>query len=213
MVDCLRTKEIYESYGACCNKIIIVGSPEHDKLFSYLNLNTYDNKKIVLALPQLCEHNLLDYKTHVTEIEYLVQVLNNLGQKTTICIHPKQNISDYLYLEDYPNILVSRKFLVDEISDAKIFISTYSSTVLWSVLCEIPCILIDFYSLKYNLFNDINGVFKFTNKTKFESYLRKLSTCKKTYEEHKLLQVNDSKKYGILDGKSLNRILHIFNES
>ena len=94
----------------------------------------FDPKRetVIIGMPQLLEHDLTDEKTHWEEIEYLVGAAASDKINLVLSLHPKQDKVRYEYLEKKFNAVISPKPLRDVMALAKIYLSTYSGTTLWS---------------------------------------------------------------------------------
>ena len=223
IVDCEYTKNYYVNEGISEDNVYSIGNLENDDLNNsikeknrilqslvtkkIINLN---KKIIILGVPQLYEHNLLSREKHFKEIKYLVDSISKENINLILSLHPKMNRSEYDYLEK-KNVVISEYKLKNIMAISDIYISTYSSTVLWSIQLGIPSILVDFYDMNYKSYNQFEGVVKFTNKYKFELYLKTLIQDESKYLEHKQKQFKNSLKLGILDGKSSDRFLKIID--
>jgi len=98
------------------------------------------NKKIILiSLPQLAEHDLLNWDKHWVEINFLIKSLVKLNENLIISLHPKMNLNKYTFLEKKYKCKIARENLSDILPIADLFIATYSSTIVWAVLCGIIC--------------------------------------------------------------------------
>ena len=106
-------KDLYVSRGVDENKIKVVGDGVYDHIYKrYLDkdaikkktLKKYkldnDKKIVIVALPQLGEHNILPWDKHWEEINYLMKNLDDLNQNILISLHPKMNRDRYLFLEE-----------------------------------------------------------------------------------------------------------------
>ena len=96
-----------------------------------------DKKIIICALPQLAEHNILDWENHWKEIEFLVSTISSRKQNLILSLHPKMEREKYLFLEEKYNCKIAEERLFEFLPIADLFIATFSSTIIWSVFCEI----------------------------------------------------------------------------
>ena len=166
LADGEETKERYVRLGANPDKIIITGHPSHDRLYEqYIKksmvkedlvqkYNLDKTKKIIiLSLPQLAEHNVYNWDIHWKEINFLCRIFSNVDANVLISLHPKMKYETYKFIEQQYKIYIAKEKLADILPVADIFSATFSSTVQWAVLCEIPAIVFDFYGLNYTCYD------------------------------------------------------------
>lgn len=97
--------------------------------------------------------------------------LDRLNENILISLHPKMEKLKYKFLEEKYNSIIVEERLVNILPIADIFISTFSSTVLWSVLCGIKTIVIDFYNLEYKMYDFLTSIAKVNEKEKLYKVL------------------------------------------
>jgi len=178
-------KEHYIRNGNDPKKIKSIGDISYDNLYKNYKkkdelkdelLKKYNldkNKKIIItALPQLAEHNLLSWKEHWKEINFLVGSVDSLQEINLISLHPKMNFDNYKYLQAKYNCMIIDESLSTFLPVADMFIATFSSTVFWSILCGVKTVIVDFYCFNYSFFNFLTSVVKVNDKNVFEKKLR-----------------------------------------
>ncbi len=205
--------------GLETDNLVITGRPEHDKLFhlfqqkSELKSSIYqrygfkmDSPLIVVALPQLWEHGVLDWGAHKEHIQELMQVLRSLEVNILISLHPKMDAKNYTFIEDSYQAVIAQERLFDILPAADVFVASYSSTVQWAMLCEIPTIVEDFVGLRYSVFDRYPGVKIVRNSQEFAQALRKVLQD----AEHRRKLIADMRRFksqiAPFDGKALHRI-------
>ena len=178
-------KEHYIRNGNDPKKIKSIGDISYDNLYKNYKkkdelkdelLKKYNldkNKKIIItALPQLAEHNLLSWKEHWKEINFLVGSVDSLQEINLISLHPKMNFDNYKYLQAKYNCMIIDESLSTFLPVADMFIATFSSTVFWSILCGVKTVIVDFYCFNYSFFDFLTSVVKVNDKNVFEKKLR-----------------------------------------
>ena len=215
-------KNLYMHSGVDESKIRVVGDVIYDHIHKQHSIRNVirknilkkysldDNKKIIIiALPQLGEHEELPWARHWQEINFLVKSLESLGHNTLISLHPKMNKKNYKYLENMSNCKILDERLFDSLPSADLFVATYSSTVIWSVLCGIRTVIVDFYGFKYTMYDFLQSIRKVEEKEKF------ISTLKNSLNE----SIDFSKDWEILskdrvfDGKTIQRYINLIKEN
>lgn len=219
LVDGEEAKLRYIEQGCSEEKITVTGHAAHDVLYeNYRNREEHSETLrvkysiggellVVMALPQMGEHGLLPWKEHWYEINYLGKVLQSHGIRALISLHPKMNRMQYQFLEDKYNQKIVDERLNDILPAADIFLSTFSSTLEWAVLCQIPSIVFDFYGLNYNCFDWMNGINVVNDKTLFEKKLYRLLHDKAYRLKLKENNKRDAMMISPFDGNCMSRIV------
>lgn len=216
-VDCELTKKKYLEFGIDENKIKVNGLLEHDLIFSaFQNKKTIKDsfhldilkKTIVLAVPQGYEHHLISKELHFEIIESIIKAILKYPVNLVLSLHPKMDINNYLFLEEKYQLQISRKSLRDFIVISDLFISTYSSTVLWSSLLKIPCLIFDLYNLNYDCYRELKNVKCTIGLKDFEQNLE----IKFNLLSSSNIESSFDNNYGVLDNKAFNRFEMSINE-
>jgi len=226
LADGEETKQRYIMLGCKPEKIIITGHPTHDNLYGLYknrhslrnNLNReygFDpNKKLIIAaLPQLAEHGIKDWKTHWDEIRFLCNTFSQLQANCLISLHPKMKYNQYKFIEDEYNIPISKQPLSEILPAADIFASTFSSTIQWAVLCQIPSIVFDFYGFNYTMYDYLTGIRIINKKTELLGELEKLIKDESYYAHMAAEQKRFSDYISPFDGKCMKRIADVIIRS
>ena len=166
-------KSLYIKNGVINKKIRVLGDISYDRLYMRLASKKkikevitkkydLDNQKkiIVIGLPQLGEHNLLPWDQHWEEINFLVNSACNLKQNILISLHPKMDKNKYEFLESKFYCKILEEKLVDVLPIADLYIASYSSTIVWSILCGIKAIVVDFYGLNLTMYDFLTSIKK-----------------------------------------------------
>ncbi len=149
-VSNLYHKNISIENGIDQEKIKLIGDINYDQL--YINYKKTINKTntIILAVPQFFEHNYCTFAEAKKRIEYLVEISSSINNFNLILsLHPSMKYDNYQYLENKYSCKISKKPLFEILPSAKLFICTQSNTIIWSTLCHINTIVVDFYDWDY----------------------------------------------------------------
>lgn len=214
-------KEHYIKNGVDLSKIKIVGDISYDQLYlNYVNrenikeiiLKKYSldkNKKIIIvALPQLGEHNQLSWDKHWKEISFLMESLTILEKNILISLHPKMDRKSYEFIKDKYSCIILDERLSYVLPIGDMFIATFSSTILWSVLCGIKTVVIDFYGLNYKMFDFIKSIKKVNDKNKLKSTIINTLHSKVDFTE----DWNSLSREKVFDGKTIKRYIDLIKE-
>jgi hypothetical protein len=215
-------KDIYINRGVDERKIKVVGDGAYDHINKqYLQrevlkqkiLKKYSldgNKKIVIvALPQLGEHNILPWERHWEEINFLMESLTKLDQNILISLHPKMDRKKYEFLENKYNCSILDERLADVLPIADMFVATFSSTVVWSILCGIKTVVVDFYELNYTMYDFLTSIKKVDKKENLKATLETtLSEDIDFSKDWKSLSRDE-----VFDGQTIQRYIKLINEA
>ena len=160
--------------GVNKNKIYTLGNPEYQLIYKnfmnryklkrkiYENYNFDSSKKLIIAsMPQWYEQGQISLKVHKREIKFYTDILRSTNFNILLSLHPRQNIKDYLYLEN--NVMrISKEKLSNIISCSDKYVSNISSTIIWSVLLGIPITVYNPIDLEYSSLSKLKSV-KFCN--------------------------------------------------
>lgn len=214
-------KDLYISRGIKEKKIRVVGDGVYDHIYKQYSqqeetkqniLEKYSldiSKKIVIvALPQLGEHIILPWKQHWEEISFLMKSLDSLDHNILISLHPKMDRKKYEFLEDKYNCTILDERLADILPIADMFVATFSSTVVWSVLCGIKTVVVDFYGLNYTMYDFLTSIKKVDKKENLKATLETtLSEVIDFSKDWKSLSRDE-----VFDGKTIQRYIQLINE-
>ena len=222
LADGEETKKRYIRFGCKQEKIIVTGHPTHDNLYGLYNnrhnlrndLNQKydfdpDKKLIIIALPQLAEHGIKDWKSHWDEIRFLCDIFSGQQTNCLISLHPKMKYDQYKFIEDEYNIPISEPPLSEILPAADIFAATFSSTIQWTVLCGIPSIVFDFYGFNYTTYDYLTGIKIINKKTELYGELDKLIKDENYYAHMSAEQKRFSDYISPFDGRCMERIVNI----
>jgi len=207
-------------------KVQVVGQYSHDALYeSYAKRTplrreisaTYfpesgGNNLLILALPQLFEHNIQNFDLAMQEIDYLVKTLSEIENlNILISLHPKMRPENYAFVKHYKGVNISRKRLYDILPSADLYISAFESTITWSLMCGVISIYIDFYKLGLDL-SKYNGCIVLAERDNFGRDVNLLceSISPQEYSEDEIPQ--QARGLPPFDGHSGDRILLALQE-
>lgn len=216
----LYLKKYYIKKGVKVEKIKVIGDVAYDLLYKNYNskfkilnntlkkYNLMSKKIVIVALPQLAEHGILPWNKHWEEVDFLLSSIDKLNCNIIISLHPKMNRKSYLFLEKKYNCLISEERLLNILPIADMFIATYSSTVLWSVLCGIKTLVVDFYCLNHRIFDFLESVKIATNKQTFVDLLKKIELQEVDFASDWESLSRDQ----VFDGKTIERYVDLIGQ-
>lgn len=83
----------------------------------------------IFSIPQLAEHNLVSWETHIFNIEFLTDVLTKEFGHILLSLHPKSKKESYIYLEKY-NVTFLEEPLREVVGGADYLAAVSTSSVL-----------------------------------------------------------------------------------
>jgi hypothetical protein len=220
MVDSQRTKDDLVKVGTKPDKIYVTGHHIFDELFNvkkrkikvnermnYKYKNLSSNKKIIFAVPHLAEHGLIDWQEHWEKLDLICDNLKVYSGNFDIFIslHPKMVKEDYMFLEYKYDFKILIEPLSNVLPVADYFIATFSSTVYWSVICNIRTLILDIHGLSYKDFDWIKNIIVCKEVSKLNLYLKYFLSENQSVEIRKETVLHEN-----FDGNCIDRIkLHL----
>jgi len=198
----------YKSLDMDINKLSIVGDVSYielyktykdkddiaKKIIKKYNLN--EKKFIIVSLPNFAYHRLITEDAESKYLSNLFNVLTNMDDyNILISLKPAMKKDDYIYLEKNYNFTILDEKLMSVLPISDIFILTSSSTIIWSLLCGIKTIKLDYMA-------------------KFDGYFPYSSICRINEEENLLANIKSAIKQDVDysdDWKLLSRDI-VFNK-
>jgi hypothetical protein len=222
---CQNSKYFIDKYikeEVSSQKLLLVGDVSYDSIYkAYLQKDElkqvlikkyfleYSRKLVIIALPQWFEHGFISWSEQVKHVNFIVESVCRLGQNVFISLHPKMAHERYHFLESKYSCVILRERLADVLPVADMFIASYSSTVLWAVLCGIPTIVVDFIKLNDSSYDFLSSI-KIVKKNHFfhTHLVSKLNQPVDFSSDWKNLSRDD-----VFDGCTMRRYLDIINKT
>lgn len=221
LVDGNWTVKRLTTWGVPKDKLVVTGKLEHDLLYQrHQNRETYKNQVgeryqlaqnspiVIAALPQLGEHHILPWDQHWLVQHEICRTLSKYFDNVLLSLHPKMEPDQYRFLEEKYGVILLRDRLDEVLPAADVFVvGQGSSTALWSILCEIPTVVCDWYGLDLRAFESFESLKLIKSVEDFRAIIDRLS-CSASYRR----QLSDKavmEKASIspFDGLSTDRIL------
>lgn len=148
-------------------------------------------------------------------MRFLAQALRDQGGNVLISLHPRMDPAQYQFLEKEYHLPIARQRLAEILPAADLFLATFSSTVLWAVLCRIPCLVVDFYNFGYNDFDFITGVEQVDRREEFAPRLAELLSPAGQERRDHLSRENQrwAEELSIFDGHCRQRLVQALVEA
>lgn len=211
-------KKLYIKNGVAPKKIRVLGDISYDMLHKQfidkkkikeeiIKKYSLDNKKqiIIIGLPQLGEHDYLSWDKHWEEINFLVSSVDSVNQNVLLSLHPKMDRNKYEFLESKYCCKILEEKLVNVLPIADIFVAFYSSTVVWSILCEIKTIVVDFYNLNWTMYDFLTSIKKIQIKSDLIPTLKSTLNSEVDFSRDWLSLSRDD----VFDGNTIQRYIDL----
>ena len=93
-----------------------------------------------------------------------------------------------------------------------LYLASVSATIRWAIACAQPVINYDVYQMRYKDYADVEGVITVYDKSSFETVLKRLTNDRNYYNLLEEKQKEAAPGWRILDGKSSERMLKLFDD-
>ena len=222
LVDSKREKNRLVKLGGNRDRYIVTGLTTHDTLYSqFINKSTYKTEfkekynlnsepNLFISLPQYFEHGLCEEAEHFFIINQMIDVLSQLNINIFISLHPKMNITNYTHLDIKNNVHILNEPLSSNLICADIFLATYSSTVTWALMCDIPVVIFDHINLAYDDFYSEFFIPLALNND--EILVNVKNILLENLNNDNLINSNLKSEISPFDGKCLKRIVNAISE-
>lgn len=102
------------------------------------------DKVVIFAMPQLAEHNCVPWDIHRDNMVVIIKEILKIFDEVLISLHPKSQISDYVFLKQYGKISFLEERLRDVIAGADILAAVSSSSVVrWADIIDISAVVFE----------------------------------------------------------------------
>jgi hypothetical protein len=186
---------------------------EAGKKSLYSELNMEPGKKILLCalppnqFPRACEFN--DYDSLLA---YWTQSLESIpGWSVLVRPHPRQTEGEIRNLARY-GVKITTHDTASLIPLCDLYLASVSATIRWAIACGKPVINYDVYQMRYKDFTDVEGVITVHDKSSFETVLKRITGDRIYYKLVEEKQKEAAPGWGMLDGKSSERMLQLFED-
>lgn len=108
--------------------------------------------------------------------------------------------------------IVTSDGLAELIPLCDLYIASISATIRWAIACGKPVLNFDIYKFRFDDYAAAKGIITVESKTDFFKSLNKFTRDQNYYQQMAEKQTKFKAEWGILDGKSGERILDLFND-
>jgi hypothetical protein len=156
---------VCERSGIPASRLVAIGSPalqfqyerrqERERLRAELGVRQ-EQMLIMLAVPQLWEHRMIEEAAHFAFVDRLFAVLAKRKTETIVSLHPKMDRGRYAARVRAAGLRLADRPLMEILAAADLFIAgAYSSTIRWAMAVSIPCVNLDLWQLDESTYRHI----------------------------------------------------------
>lgn len=206
--------------GVSADKVVVTGKPSVDGLADLINnadiadlREKYGipagNKVILCAVPQLGEHGLLPWETHMQETEFLFEQMSKLPNTSVLLsLHPKMDPKNYEPLARKYEAQIPDARVYSLLPLCDVFLATASSIVVQAIAIHKPSVVVDFSRLDpEDFYVGAPGVITLWEHADLYPTLEQLLTDDGFYIDQQSAQEKEGDKWALLDGKCTERVV------
>ncbi|MBN1572789.1 MAG: CDP-glycerol glycerophosphotransferase family protein [Deltaproteobacteria bacterium] len=207
--------DLFKKQGVPEKKMVLTGKPSMDAVYCAsqkdkrevilreLGLSERD-KVLLCAVPQLAEHEIMSWEKHWKEIEFLLSTFMKFSNMSVVLsLHPRSNLEDYRKLSEKYRATIAGRRIYELLPIADVFVATFSTTVMYAVGIGTPTVVVDFYSLGYDIYDNLPGVKIVREIDKLAATLHHLNSG---VGKRIKMKKEDERRWILLDGKCTDRI-------
>ncbi|MCX5831440.1 MAG: hypothetical protein NT140_06080 [Deltaproteobacteria bacterium] len=219
--------QLYERAGLDREKYVLTGALSDDVIFSnrrdsfgprevlYKELDLPLGRPLILVSitpdQSLADHPGTEFNTYEQIVGFIMHVVSGAkGYNVIVSPHPRadSNVIKRFLSNNARVVDVSIESLMPL---ADIFIAEPSSTFRLAIACSTPAICYDMWGYEFPEFESEEGIITVETMAEFESILSRLVSDSSYYKNVKDHQAARSEEWAILDGRSGERILSLFD--
>ena len=179
----------------------------------YQKLNLTEGQRLLLcALPPSQFPRECEFSDYASLLSNWMQALASIqGWNVVVRPHPRQAQSDIAILEKF-GVKVTTLDTASLVPLCDLYVASISATIRWAIACGKPVINYDVYQMKYSDYSEVKGVLTVYRWQDFISILNRLTSDELYFGEVQRFQQADNTQWGMLDGKSADRILKLIHD-
>lgn len=213
----------YFKEGLSNDKVVLTGSVNDDVLLELLKSREKRKQELysqfsfkedlpLIVFSFIPEYpNNTMYKTYSKYINSVSASLNQLSKFNVLYqFHPAVPQEQRDLTKKF-KLSVSDISTIELISMADLYMTSYSSTIRWAIAASVPVIHLDLYSFDYDDFKSCSGVKFVSTEKEFDEVVGQLNNDNGFYLNLKTKQNENANDWGMLDGKSGERIINLID--
>jgi hypothetical protein len=205
--------------GTYESKMVVTGKPSTDQIYEIIHKGDMDlicnemgipsGKKVLLcAVPQLMEHELVSWERHWWEVIFLLDTFSRLRDVSVVLsLHPRSYPPEYQAVAERYGAVIAKRRIHELLPLCDVFLATFSTTVMFAVGIGKPTVVVDFYDLNYDVYDQAPGVVVVRRRDLLLPTLERLFYDKRYYTDMTALQKEHATDWVVLDGKCTERVV------
>lgn len=221
-------KAYYLKAGIKAAKLRVVGAVYDDQLANYRAANEKELPRVLRELNLTTDKPLLliggcpnqlasivpacDFADMESIARFVMKSIQPLQDVYQVVVRPHPNYPEFGPLcESFG----AKSTMIDTarlVALSSLYIAFASATLRWAIACCVPCINYDVFHYDYKEFAAVRGVFNVSEQEAFRNAIQALRPGSVAYEEARLALEANEGYWGLLDGKSADRISELIKE-
>lgn len=153
-----------------------------------------------------------EFDNYEALIDFWVGRLSRLKDVDVLLqLHPAVTPEQEKYIRS-KGIPVSDRNIANLIPLCDVFVTSVSSVIRMAIVCQIPVLNFDVYRFGYKDYVEATGVVTVSSKDEFADMLNRLASDREFRDSIKARHSVYSSEWGLLDGKSSERMLKLFDD-
>ncbi len=179
---------LHKIMGIDEKKLKLIGDVSLDKLFYNFNkkvdINNFIYKKynldrskklMLVGLSHWWEHNMADKATHFDIVNHTLEstLIFKKDYNILVVLHPSMEKRNYTFLESKYKIQIINDSTSDILPAVDLYVTNYSSTVIWSILCNIKTLVVGYHK-NFTIYDHFKSIEIVKNKNELLKSLERL---------------------------------------
>jgi hypothetical protein len=153
----------------------------------------------------------VEFTNHAEVVAFWINVLAATGWNVVVNLHPHLK-PELITLGAHPNVRLCQRPVAELLPLCDVFVACISATIRWAIAAAKPVLNHDLYRYGYDDYRSAPGVVHLTTRDEFSREVMRIAGDAAYREQLTLAQASVAADWGVLDGKSSERLLAIFSE-
>lgn len=151
-----------------------------------------------------------EFVSHDEVVTFWINGLAATGWNVVVNLHPHLN-PEKIALGNHPNVRLCQRPVAELLPLCDVFVACISATIRWAIAAAKPVLNHDLYRYGYDDYRSAPGVVHVTTRDEFSREVARIVADAAYLEEIRLAQAAVAEDWGVLDGKSGERLLDLFS--
>lgn len=226
-VECLALGRHHANSGLPLSKLHVVGSCTLDRMAVILQNAAYLKTKLLQELGLVVDQPMFlaaippdqfntqrpgcEFVSHAEVVTFWIDALAATGWNVVVNLHPHLK-PEQINLGGHPNVRLCERPVADLIPLCDVFVACISGTIRWAIAAGKPVLNHDLYHYGYDDYRSAPGVVHVTMRDDFSLEVDRMTRDAAYREQLRLVQASVAADWGVLDGRSGERLLGLLEE-